>query len=64
MIFALIIIYWSAVKGHPNRELLEIFNKNKKNVIVWSDFFSLTHHQFTIFNKPVTWWSCDLLTQY
>ena len=33
MTFSLIIFYWSAMDGHPKREVLEIFNMNEKNVI-------------------------------
>ena len=31
MMFSLIIFIWSAMDGHSKREVLEIFNMNKKN---------------------------------
>ena len=31
MMFTLITIYWSAMDGHSKREVLEIFNMDKKN---------------------------------
>ena len=33
MMFFLVIFYWSAMDGHSKREVLEIFNMNKKNAI-------------------------------
>ena len=33
MMLLLIIISWSAMDGHSKREMLEILNMNKKNVI-------------------------------
>ena len=33
MIFTLAIFYWSTMDGHSKREVIEIFNMNKKNVI-------------------------------
>ena len=38
MTFSLI-FYWSAVDGHSEREVLEIYNMNKKNVIARFLFF-------------------------
>ena len=42
--FTLITIYWSAMDGHSKREVLEIFNMDKK-----------IYQIFTIFSKMVTW---------
>ena len=44
MMFTLITIYWSAMDGHSKREVLEIFNMDKK-----------IYQIFTIFSKLVTW---------
>ena len=44
MMFTLITIYWSAMDGHSKREVLEIFNMDKK-----------IYQIFTIFSKMVTW---------
>ena len=38
MMLFLIIIFWSAMDGHSKREMLEIFNMNKKKLLL--DFFS------------------------
>ena len=38
MMLFLIIISWSAMDGHSKREMLEIFNMNKKKLLL--DFFS------------------------
>ena len=40
MMLFLIIISWSAMEGHSKREMLEIFNMNKKKVIVWFLFLN------------------------
>ena len=42
--FTLITFYWSAMDGHSKREVLEIFNMDKK-----------LYQIFTIFSKMVTW---------
>ena len=33
MMFSLIIFYWSVLDSHSKREVLEIFNMNKKSAI-------------------------------
>ena len=40
MMLFLIIISWSAMDGHSQREMLEIFNMNKKKVIAWFLFLN------------------------
>ena len=40
MMFSLIISDWSATDGHSKREVLEIFNMNKKNIIAWFLFLN------------------------
>ena len=42
MMLFLIIISWSAMDGHSKREMLEIFNMNKKKVIA----------RFLFLNRP------------
>ena len=42
MMLFLIIISWSAMDGHSKREMLEIFNVNKKKVIA----------RFLFLNRP------------
>ena len=42
MILFLIIISWSAMDGHSKREMLQIFNMNKKKVIA----------RFLFLNRP------------
>ena len=43
MMFTLIIFYWSAMDGHSKREVLKIFNMNKKNDVI---------APFLFFNRP------------
>ena len=54
MMFSLIIFHWSAMDGHSKREVLEIFNMNKKNVVAW--FLSVNRHQMVdnlrLFERP------------
>ena len=58
MTFSLIIFYWSAMDGHPKREVLELFNMmNEKNVITRYFFLNLLPicQLFKSFSKMVTW---------
>ena len=53
MMFSLLIFYWSAMDGHSKREVLEIFDIDKKNVIARCLFLNRPPigQQFTIFRK-------------
>ena len=66
MTFSLI-FYWSAGDGHSKREVLEIYNMNKKNVIARFLFFLIGHqlvNNLQFLAKRSRDISRDLLTHY
>ena len=67
MMLFLIIISWSAMDGHSKREMLEIFNMNKKKVIA-RFLFKKTGHLLVNNLRLFVKWSCDIsrdwLAQY